>query len=69
MIRKLNSNRYGVEEYVCSTPDEVGQLPVNLTSGSTCLVITTGEVFMFNEGDSSWYSLTTPGTKVKPTQV
>ncbi len=64
MIKKINSNKYGVVEYACSQENEVAQLPHLLSTGSTCIVIATGNVYMFDEEDLSWHSLT-DGTVVK----
>ena len=66
MIKKINANSYGVVEYVCSKESEVAQLPVLLGQGSTCIVIETGNVYMFDEADASWHSLTKIGHIVKP---
>lgn len=68
MIRKINSNQYGVVEYVCSTKDEIEQLPASVTSGSTCFVIKTKNTYMFDEGDSYWYSLN-EDDKIKPIEA
>lgn len=57
MIKKTNANKYGVVEYAVSTEDEIAQLPYLVGQGSVAIVIETGNVFMFNEENSSWHSL------------
>lgn len=66
MIKKIGGNAYGVVEYACSTENEVAKLPTLVGQGSTCIVIETGNVYMFNGEDASWYSLTETGHVVKP---
>ena len=68
MIKKINGNAYGVVEYAVSTEEEVAQLPHLVAQGSTCIVIATANVYMFDEKDSSWHSLV-DGTIVKPNGV
>ena len=68
MIKKTNANALGVVEYVVSTEDEVAQLPHLVAQGSTCIVIATANVYMFDESDLSWHSLT-DGTVVVPNDV
>lgn len=68
MIKKINGNAYGVVEYAVSTEEEVAQLPHLVAQGSTCVVIETANVYMFDEEDSSWHSLV-DGTIVKPNGV
>ena len=68
MIKKINANKFGVVEYAVSTEEEVAQLPHLVAQGSTCIVIATANVYMFDEEDSSWHSLV-DGTIVKPNGV
>lgn len=65
MIKKINSNKYGVVEYAVSTEDEIAQLPYLVGQGSVAIVIQTGNVYMFDEDDMAWHSLAT-GEKVEP---
>lgn len=65
LIKKINANQYGVVEYVVSNESEVTQLPHLVGHGSTCIVIATSNVYMFDGGDSSWHSLV-DGSVVKP---
>lgn len=57
MIKKIGANKYGVVEYVCSQPEEVAELPTLVGMGSTCVVIATAEVYMFDEEDKTWKKL------------
>lgn len=57
MIKKTDANRYGVVQYAVSTEDEVAQLSHLVAQGSTCVVIATANVYMFDEEDLSWHSL------------
>ena len=68
MIKKINGNAYGVVEYAVSTEEEVAQLPHLVAQGSTCIVIATANVYMFDESDLSWHSLT-DGTVVVPNEL
>ena len=68
MIKKINGNAYGVVEYAVSTEEEVAQLPHLVAQGSTCIVIATANVYMFDESDLSWHSLV-DGTIVDPNGV
>lgn len=69
MIKKISANSYGVVEYAISTEEEVAHLPHLVGQGSTCIVIQTGNVYMFDEGDLSWHSLVNSDLVVKPNSV
>ena len=64
MIKKIGANSYGVVEYAISTEEEVTQLPHLVGQGSTCIVVATGNVYMFNEENSSWHSLDRKSTRL-----
>lgn len=66
MIKKTNANKFGVVEYAISTEEEVTHLPHLVGQGSTCIVVATGNVYMFNEENSSWHSLVDSSIVVKP---
>lgn len=68
MIKKIGANAYGVVEYACSKEEEVAKLSTLVGQGSTCIVIETGNVYMFDEEDLSWHSLTQVGHKVTPVE-
>lgn len=68
MIAKINQNAFGVVEYAVSKEEEVAQLPYLLGQGSTCIVIATANVYMFDEEDLSWHSLV-DGTVVVPNEL
>lgn len=46
---------YGIKEYVCDTPEDIQNLPLS-NMGSTCIVISTGEVYMINS-KKEWVKL------------
>lgn len=68
MIAKINQNAFGVVEYAVSKEEEVAQVPHLVGQGSTCIVIATANVYMFDEEDLSWHSLT-DGTVVVPNEL
>jgi hypothetical protein len=39
---------YDIKEYVCDGPEDIANLPRNCGMGSTCVVISTSEVYMMN---------------------
>lgn len=39
---------YDIKEFVCDTPDDIANLPQAAGMGSTCVVISTSEVYMMN---------------------
>lgn len=51
MIKMTSQNGdvvFDVKEYVCDTSDDLVNLPRNCGMGSTCIVISTSEVYMMN---------------------
>lgn len=56
---KLTSNdgdvAYGIKEFVCDTPEDIQTLP-SCQMGSTCIVISTAEVYMLNS-KKEWVKL------------
>ena len=59
MIKLISSNgniQYNVNEYVCDTLEELENLPKNCAMGSTCIVISTSELYMMN-GEKKWVKL------------
>lgn len=46
---------YGIKELVCDTPEDIDNLPT-CAMGSTCLVISTAEVYMINS-EKVWVKL------------
>lgn len=44
---------YGVKEFLLDSQDDVVNLPTNIKTGSTALVIPTGTLYMLN-GHSQW---------------
>ena len=59
MIKLTSSNgnvQYNVNEYVCDKVEDIETLPKNCAMGSTCVVISTTEVYMMN-GEKKWVKL------------
>lgn len=54
MLKVVNANSRGVVEYVASKQADVADLPIELSQGSTCFVIETGAVYMFDEETKEW---------------
>ena len=55
MLKIVNANFRGVVEYVASKQADVADLPTaELSQGSTCFVIETGAVYMFDEETKEW---------------
>lgn len=56
---KLISNdgdvSYGIKEFVCDTPEDIVTLP-SCQMGSTCVVISTSDVYMLNS-QKEWVKL------------
>ena len=46
---------YGLKEFVCDTPEDLKTLPA-CQMGSSCIVISTGEVYMLNS-EKEWVKL------------
>lgn len=39
---------YDIQELICDTPEDMSLIPQNVSWGSTCIVISTAEVYMKN---------------------
>lgn len=39
---------YDIQELVCDTPDDMASIPPHIGWGSTCIVISTSEVYIKN---------------------
>lgn len=50
-----NDVAYGIKELVCDTPEDLTNLPP-CSMGSTCIAISTGEVYMLNSS-KEWVKL------------
>ena len=58
MLKIVNANFRGVVEYVASKQADVADLPTtDLSQGSTCFVIETGAVYMFDEEAKEWKAI------------
>lgn len=59
MIKMTSQNGdvvYDVKEYVCDTPEDIPNLPQHCGMGSTCIVISTSEVYMMNS-ERKWIKI------------
>lgn len=55
MIHKMNVNKLGICEYVCSTVSDIELLPTDPDlMGSTCLVISTKDIYILDGEDGTW---------------
>ena len=57
MIKITTEKARGVIEFVASREDEIKDLPKDVAHGSTCFVIATGSVYMFDEEVKQWKKL------------
>lgn len=59
MLKITGSNQYGVVEYTASSEADVFDLPKGgiVGQGSTCFVIPTANVYMYDEETDSWIKL------------
>lgn len=55
IISTSGHTTYGLQEFVLVNEDEVSKLPVDCVAGSSALVITTGNLYMYNGTD--WVQL------------
>lgn len=44
---------YGIKEYLLDSPQDIEKLPTNVRVGSSALVISTGDLYIFN-GNEVW---------------
>jgi hypothetical protein len=59
MLKITGSNQYGVVEYTASSEADVVDLPLGgiVGQGSTCFVIPTANVYMYDEETDTWIKL------------
>ena len=57
MIKITTEKARGVIEFVASREEEVQNLPKDVSHGSTCFVIATGNAYMFDEEVKQWKKL------------
>lgn len=58
MVKLIANNGkpvYGVCEYACDSPDDIKELP-SCEMGSTCIIISTGELYMMNS-NNEWVKI------------
>ena len=53
MVAKTKSDKFGVAEYICDTPADVQDLPVNDGPGSIALIVSNATVYILN-GQKEW---------------
>ena len=59
MIKLISQNGekvYDIYEYVCDTPEDIEKLSKKCGMGSTCIIISTSEVYMLNSS-KEWVKL------------
>ena len=61
---------YGIKEYLLDSPDDLIDLPRDIRTGSTALVISTGEKYIL-DGNKNWVFINSPsygsgGSDVNP---
>ena len=59
MLKLTNSNDRGVVEYVASSEADLANLPKDrlVAQGSTCFVIATSSVYMYDAEDNEWKAI------------
>lgn len=55
-ISKDNGREQYVTEYIADTAEDIANLPTYCTVGSTCFVIATSQVYMFNS-NKQWVEI------------
>ena len=55
LVANDGDKMYGIKEYVCDSPSDLKDLPP-CSMGSTCLIISTSEVYMINS-EKEWVRL------------
>ena len=51
MVNLISENgiqKYGIMRYIADTPDDLSNLPIAASIGSTCFIISTSENYMLN---------------------
>ena len=57
IIRQGDADQNNILQYCCDTREDLAKLPTGDGAGSTCIVIATQEVYMFDEEDMTWKKL------------
>lgn len=47
---------YGIKEFILDSVDDIPSLPTNIKVGSSALIISTGELYIFN-GEKQWVEI------------
>lgn len=53
LYRQDGETLYGVKEFLLDSVEDLAKLPTNLRSGSSALIIPTGDLYILN-GDKKW---------------
>ena len=53
LYRQDGETLYGIKEFILDSPEDLSNLPTNIRSGSSALIIPTGEVYFLN-GSKQW---------------
>lgn len=56
IVRQNGETQYDIYEFVVDTPEDIKDLPTRVGMGSTCIVISTSEVYMKNS-KGEWVKL------------
>ena len=59
MLKLVGNNAYGVVEYIASTEEDRENLPKDglVAQGSTCFVIETSSVYMYDADANEWKAI------------
>lgn len=47
---------YGIKEYLLDSPEDLSKLPTDVRSGSSALILSTGQVYFLN-GSKQWVAI------------
>ncbi len=47
---------YGIKEFLLDSPEDLSNLPTNIRSGSSALIISTGDIYFLN-GSKQWVAI------------
>lgn len=53
LYRQDGETLYGIKEFLLDSVEDLAKLPTNLRSGSSALIIPTGDLYILN-GDKEW---------------
>lgn len=47
-LKQSGHTTYGLQEFVCDTPEDLDNLPIDAKIGSTAFIISTSQIYMIN---------------------